>query len=111
MNKRSYGEPCKNSDGNYDNNLCVTGYCDDTWGLCNYRANTEDCRNMDTGKINLVDRGGGYSGNTLGECEGDCDGDELSTGVCPLKAKSVTATCSTLQQLRFGLQVLDQDRV
>ena len=82
MNKRSYGEPCLNEDGgdNYDNNLCVTAWCDDKLGVCNYRPDTKDCRNKDHhGKINLVDDGGGYNGDSLAECHGDCDHDELSS--------------------------------
>lgn len=77
MNKRSYGEPCKNEAGNKDNNLCQTAYCDPN-GLCDWREGTKDCTGIDTGKkalIALNDKGGGY-----GECEGDCDSDGMCAG-------------------------------
>ena len=79
MNKRSYGEPCKNEAGHKDNSLCQTQYCNED-GLCNWRSGEKDCRSKDTGKINMVDKGGGYSGSSLGECEGDCDSDANCAG-------------------------------
>lgn len=48
--KKTVGESCKNAGGNYDNNHCVTQFCNDESGVCEVRtggcASLATCLNM-----------------------------------------------------------------
>jgi len=78
MNKRSYGEPCKNEAGNHDNNVCVTNYCDEN-ALCQRRSSGNQCDDIETGETKMVYKGENAL-NIMGECEGDCLYDEDCAG-------------------------------